>query len=101
MVEKAKVTLVTVIAAFELEQRLLHDLKVLGLDAYTVGKVDGRGLHGLRTAGLVDAPSLRLEILVQASLAESILDLLANSYADAPLIAYVHDVAAVPAENFG
>ncbi len=100
MVEKAKVTLVTVVAAFELEPRLSNDLRAIGVTAYSVGKVDGRGVHGLRTAGLVDASSLRLEMLVAPELAERILELIAGQYAGQPIIAYVHDVLAMPAKNF-
>jgi hypothetical protein len=100
MVEKAKVTLVTVVAAFELEPRLASDLKAIGVTAYSIGKVDGLGLHGLRTAGLVDASSLRLEMLVAPTLAERILEIIANKYAGQPIIAYLHEVDAMPAENF-
>jgi nitrogen regulatory protein P-II len=100
MVEKAKVTLITVVAAFELEPRLANDLRALGVVAYTLGKVDGRGLHGLRTAGLVDASSLRLEMLVAPALAEKVLELIANGYPDQPIIAYVHEVEATPAAQF-
>ncbi|MGA3120354.1 MAG: transcriptional regulator [Polyangiaceae bacterium] len=100
MVQRAKVTLITVVAAFELEPRLANDLRALGVVAYSVGKVDGRGVHGHRTAGLVDASSLRLEMLVAPALTESILELIANQYAGQPIIAYVHDVEAMPAKNF-
>jgi nitrogen regulatory protein P-II len=100
MVETAKVILVTVVAAFELEPRLANDLRAIGVTAYSVGKVDGRGVHGLRTAGLVDASSLRLEMLVAPALAQSILEVIASHYAGQPIIAYVHDVEAMPAKNF-
>jgi hypothetical protein len=66
MVETAKVTPITAIAAFELEQRLVTDRMALGMKGNTLGKVDGRGLQGgpRRVAGLVDAPNLRLEMFV-------------------------------------
>src|SRR5208283_6245425 len=100
MVQTAKVTLVTVFAAFELEERLAKELKALGVRNYSVGKVDGRGVHGVRSAGLVDASSMRLELLVTRELAHKILEHLVSGYAEQPVTAYVHEVEAVPAERF-
>jgi nitrogen regulatory protein P-II 2 len=100
MVETAKVTLVTVVAVYEIEERLVRDLRALGVRGYTVGKVDGRGLHGHRMAGLVDAPNMRLEMLVPASLAPRILERIASKYSDQPIMAYVHEVNAIPHEHF-
>ena len=100
MVETANVTLVTVIAVFELEDRLVGDIRALGVKGYTVGKVDGCGLHGARMAGLVDAPNMRLEMLVPASLAQRILARIAQKYVDQPIMAYVHEVQAMPREHF-
>lgn len=62
------------IAAFELEERLVKDLRALGVKDYALGQVDGRGVHGTRMSGLADAPNMRLEILVGPSLAEKILE---------------------------
>jgi nitrogen regulatory protein P-II 2 len=100
MAETARVTLVTVIAVFELEERLVKDLKALGVKGYTVGRVEGRGLHGHRMAGLTDAPNLRLEMLVAPSLARRILERIVTKYEGQPIIGYVHEVEAVPGEHF-
>lgn len=100
MVQTAKVTLVTVFAVFELEERFVKDLKALGVRNYSLGKVDGRGVHGLRTAGLVDAASMRLEMLVSRELADKILERVAGGYADQPVVTYMHEVEAVPSERF-
>lgn len=100
MVETAKVSLVTVIAAFELEERLVRDLRALGVKGYTTGSVDGRGVHGPRMAGLVDAPNLRIEMLVSPALAQRILERIAGKYVDQPIMAYMHPVEAMPREEF-
>ncbi len=100
MVDTAKVTLVTVIAGYELEERLVKDMRSLGVKGYTIGRVDGRGEHGTRMAGLVDAPNTRLEMLVSAAHAKRILDRLAKHYVDQPILAYLHEVEAFPAEHF-
>ena len=100
MVETAKVTLVTVVAAFEIEERLVRDLRALGVRGYTLGKVEGRGLHGHRMAGLADASNMRLEMLVTPALAQRILERIESKYAEQPIIAYVQDVQAIPEEHF-
>jgi nitrogen regulatory protein P-II 2 len=100
MVETAKVNLVTVIAAFELEERLLRDLRGLGVKGYTIGSVDGRGVHGPRMAALVDAPNMRIEMLVGTALTQRILERIASKYTDQPIMAYVHAVDAMPREQF-
>ncbi|MGO9833024.1 MAG: P-II family nitrogen regulator [Polyangiaceae bacterium] len=100
MVETAKVRLVTVIAAFELQERLVKDLRALGVKGYTLGKADGRGMHGHRMAGLADAPNMRLEMLVDRALAERVLERVVSKYADQPIMGYAHDVEAVPRDYF-
>jgi hypothetical protein len=100
MVETAKVTLVTVIATFELEDRLVEDLKALGVKGHVLGRVHGRGLHGARMAGLVDSPDMRIEMLVAPALAKRILRRIVDKYADLPILAFTHEVEAVPVEQF-
>jgi hypothetical protein len=51
-------------------------------------------------SGLTDAPNLHVEMLVTPELAARILERIATSYADQPVIAYVHDVEAVPVDHF-
>jgi len=101
MVKTARVTLVTVIGAFELEERLLKDMTALGVKAYTLGKVSGRGAHGRRTSGFVDAPNMRREMLVPPALSHKILECIGKGYDGQPIMAYVHEVDAIPAERFG
>jgi nitrogen regulatory protein PII len=100
MTETAKVALVTVIAASELEERLVKDLKGLGVRGHTRGKVDGSGIHGERVAGLAYASNLRIEMLVSSALAQKILDRIATKYADQAVIAFVHQVQAIPSAQF-
>jgi hypothetical protein len=89
-----------VVGAFEVEQRLVSDLQRLGVKGYTRGQVDGRGVYGAGMAGLVDAPNFRLEILVRASLAQRILDRIADKYAGQPVLAFLQPVEAMPSEHF-
>ena len=100
MVETAKVSLITIIAAFELQDRLVKDLHRLGVKGYTVGKVQGAGVHGPRMAGLADAPNLRIEVLVSDEVARRILDRVSSKYNDQPIICYLHQVEATPRDHF-
>jgi len=94
-VEIKKVTLVTVVAVFELGDRLMKDLTALGVKGYTTGRVDGRGVHGRRLAGLVDASNIRIEMLVDPALSKKILERIVKKYEDQPIMAYVQDVEAL------
>ena len=100
MIQTARVVLVTVIAAYELEDRFVEDLRRLGVKGYTLGRVEGRGVHGHVMAGLVDAPNMRLEMLVAHPVAARVLERIARSYKDQPIMAYTHEVDAMPAEHF-
>ncbi|HXX68582.1 MAG TPA: hypothetical protein VEK07_15445 [Polyangiaceae bacterium] len=84
----------------ELEPRLVKDIKDLGVKGYTLGKVNGHGVHGRRSAGIADASSSRFEMLVSPAIAQAILQRIAESYRDQPVIAYLHEVEAIPADRF-
>jgi hypothetical protein len=100
MVETAKVTLLTIIAVTELEDRLVRDLKALGVRGYTIDRVEARGTHGHRFAGLVDATDLRFEMFVTLPIVHKVLDRITKHYADQPIMAYYHEVEAMPARHF-
>jgi nitrogen regulatory protein PII len=99
--ETAKIRVVTIVATAELQERLERDLLALGVSGLTIGKVDGRGSHGVRRAGLFDRANVRIETLVSRPIADKILQLVVTHYAGQECLAYVHDVEAVPKEHFG
>jgi hypothetical protein len=97
--ETARVTLVTIIAGFALQDRLLADLKAL-VTGYTFASVDGRGLHGRRMRSIADAGNVRIETLVTPVLARTILEHVVREFSTSSLVAYAHDVEAVPRARF-
>ncbi len=99
--ETAKIRVVTIVATAELQERLESDLLAIGVSGMSIGKVDGRGSHGVRRAGLFDRANVRVETLVSAAVADKILKLVVTHYAGLEILAYVHDVEAVPKERFG
>jgi nitrogen regulatory protein PII len=99
-VETAQITLVTIIAEFALQDRLLADLKALGATGYTFASVDGRGRHGRRTRSIADAGNVRIETLVTPVLARAIFEHVVREFSKSSLVAYAHDVDAVPRSRF-
>ena len=95
-VETAKVTLVTIVAAGELLDGLKEYLSAAGTSGYTVSRADGRGLHGPRKAGFLDIGNVRIETLLPSAAAQTLLGMLAREYADRDVIAFSHNVEAIP-----
>lgn len=100
MVDTARAKLITIIASSELQDRLEHDLRRLGATGYSVWKVDGRGQKGPRTRGMFDIGNVRIETVVALAKAEAILAHLAGVAETVELIAFSHDVDALPAKHF-
>ena len=97
----AHVKLVTIIAPSEFEDRLKEDLARLGAIGYTYDRVNGKGSHGTRTGGFIDAANLRFQTLVPASTAARMLRHIAEQYLpDSAIVAYVVSAEAIPAERF-
>lgn len=101
MADTAKVKLVTIITSSELLDRLTVALRALGADGYTSVVVNGRGRHGERTRNAFDSGNVRLETLVVPAVAETILEHVATQYSGFDVVAFTHDVEAVPRAHFG
>ena len=99
--EKAKVKLVTIVASFNVGDRICAELRELGVSGYTRSKVDGWGAHGARKAGFIDGANVRLETLVGAELADKVLRMIAARSADEAVVAFAVDAEAVPSNHFG
>jgi nitrogen regulatory protein P-II 2 len=91
-------TLVTIIVEVVLEDRLLRDLKALGLPGYTRSEVRGEGRRHVRDPW--EGNNVRLELLVAPALAERIIALLEEKYLpNYALVAWTSDVRAYFAES--
>jgi len=100
MVDVAKVKLVTIVASSELVERLTAALKALGASGYTSMIVSGRGLHGPRSPSAFDSGNVRLETAVSPAVAGKILEHVTAHYAGFAIVAFAHDVEAVPQSHF-
>jgi len=99
-VETAKVKLVSVIGSFHLADGIVNRLRALGVSGYTRSKADGWGAHGTRTSGLIDGANVRIDTLVGAELAQTILRAIAVDYTS-QVVAFAVDAEAVPSSHFG
>jgi hypothetical protein len=98
--ETAKVRLVTIIAASELLSGIEAQLNQAGASGYTVMRADGRGQHGVVTAGFLGLGNVRVETLMGAADARKLMESLARDYAGRELMAFAHDVEAIPPDHF-
>jgi nitrogen regulatory protein P-II 2 len=101
MADTAKVKLVTIITSSELLDRLTVALRAIGADGYTTAVVNGHGHHGVRKRNAFDSGNVRLETLVSHAVAEKILEHVATQYSGFDIVAFSHEVEAVPRAHFG
>lgn len=72
--------LLTIIAEDELESRLVADLKKLGVIGYTIHTVRGDGHHGLLRASHWEGDNIKIEIIVDNTLADAVSEHIAKEY---------------------
>lgn len=98
--QRAHVRLVTIIVASEVQERVKRELLGLGAAGYTVSRVEGHGQHGASKRTLFEDGNIRFEFIVSHALADVVLDHATKLAESVPLIAFAHDVEAVPRANF-
>jgi hypothetical protein len=98
--ETAKVKLVTIIAPYELGDRIAKDVRDLGASGYTIARVNGWGKAGPRQYGIVDGANVCFEVIANAELAHTVLEYVVMNLSDDAVVAFVRDVEAVPSKHF-
>lgn len=92
--------LVTVIAERSVRDRLLDALHELGATGHTIHDVHGEGSRGAHVA-LDDRPSVKIETIVTAPVAEAIVAHVAERYFQHhAVIVYVQEVAVVRGSKY-
>lgn len=99
--QKTKLKLVAIITEAILEDRMVRELKQLGVRGYTVtGEVRGEGTRGLPTVDF-DGQSVRIETLVSHELADQIMAYVAKHYfTDYAVIVYSLDAEVLRSEKY-
>jgi nitrogen regulatory protein P-II 2 len=92
--------LLVIVGEAVLRDRLVEELKGLGVSGCTVASVTGWSAEGV-SASEWEGPSVRLETVVSAALAETILQTLSSRYFPSwSLVAWTSDVEVVRAEKY-
>lgn len=101
MIKTVKVKLLTVIAEAVLRDRLVAELRTAGASGYTVAEVHGSGFGTVR-ASEWSGPSVRIETIVTAEIAEGLLATLTERYFPSwSVVAYLQEVDVVRPERYG
>lgn len=96
----APMQLVTIIAAEELEDRLLHAIMAMGARGYTVSHVRGQGVHGSRSSEC-EGENVRIETIVDSHTADRILQEIAGRYFNEwAVVLYVVQVNVLRPDHF-
>lgn len=96
-----KRTLLTVITEAAVEEPLLHDLDKLGVSGYTVTDARGRGSRGVRNAAWKETANIRIEVICNHALAESVVSYLqTHYYANYAMVSFKQDVEIFRPEKF-
>jgi nitrogen regulatory protein P-II 2 len=99
--ETAPMTLVTIIAEGILEERIARELHGLGARGHTAVDVRGEGSRGVR-ATEVEGKNVRIDVLVNAAVAQTILEHLQREYFEHyAVVAYLTDVSVIRGEKYG
>lgn len=91
---------VTIVTESILTSRITKDLLRLGASGYTLTQAEGRGSRGVR-ASEWEGKNSKIEIIVNPSVAETILAHIAETYFENfAVIAWCHDVEVVRGEKY-
>lgn len=96
----ATAKLVTIIAESVLRDRLVKDLKRLGVRGYTESQVRGEGSRGRRTVEL-EGQNVQIDTLVSPDLAKRILDHVSEAYFELyAIVAFSRDVEVLREDKY-
>lgn len=93
--------LLTIICESDLEKKLGDDVMSLGAHGYTVTEARGRGAGGERDAAWSPSANIRMEVICEAAVADSIASHLRKSYFEHyALVLYLSEVEVLRGEKF-
>ena len=93
--------LLTVVTEAAIETSLLRDLDKLGVSGYTVTDARGRGSRGVRDAAWKEAANIRIEVICNRAMAETIVQhLQTHYYANYAMVSFMRDVEVLRPEKF-
>ena len=97
----ARRKLLTIICDTDLEKKLGADVMALGAHGYTVTEARGRGAGGERDAAWGPSGNIRMEVICEAAVADSIAEHLRKNYFEHyAMVLYMSDVEVLRGEKF-
>ncbi len=94
------VKVVTIVVPWEMVERVLTEMRSLGVRGFTRVRSSGHGTHGPRVGGILDTGNERIETIVSPAVAERILDHVDTKYAGYEVVAFAFDAVGVPRSRF-
>lgn len=92
--------LITILTVESAEEILMKDLVALGANGVSALRAHGRGEHGVRPSARYGG-NLQVELIVDEALVGKVFGLLEERYRPMnPIVAWVQDVDAWPADKF-
>lgn len=96
----SSIQLITIISLDVLEERIIHDIKSLGVKGYTVSEARGEGLS-IRRDDNWEGRNIRIEILANEEMQKIIFELLQEKYFNKyKMIAFSYPVNVLRREKF-
>ncbi|MFW5829579.1 MAG: P-II family nitrogen regulator [Planctomycetota bacterium] len=93
--------LVTIVTEALIEHAIIEDLERLGVGGYTITEARGKGHRGVREADWMASGNIRIEIVCNQELANTVVDHLSEHYyRDYAMIMYLSQVAVLRPEKF-
>ena len=93
--------LLTIVCEAALEKRLEKELPKFGAHGYTISDVRGSGAHGRRDAAWPASANIRIEVLCDEVLAETLLrHLEAEYFSSYQMVVFLSDVQVLRGEKF-
>ena len=90
----------TVIAEALLRERILADLKSLGVKGYSIARVEGEGTRHMHTSDF-EGDNIQIDTIVTEEVAQATLETLNRKYfSDFSIIVYLQDVKVLRSERF-
>jgi hypothetical protein len=92
--------LLTILTSESMEKTIIEDLLAAGANGATAVDARGRGAHGVRPSSWASG-NVRIEVMGDADMVQRALDKLERFRPETPMVAWVCDVQAWPADKFG
>ncbi len=93
--------MITIVTEAALERTLVTELESLGVRGYTITDARGKGTRGLRQSDWAPAGNIRVEVVCDPAVAESIAERVREKFYDHyAMILFMQDVSVLRSDKF-